>query len=223
MMTNSLTAEELMHKARRRGIQVDWDKALIPLSLVVMVLLRFVLNAPVWALGLMCLWMPLYYVVYPMILHRKWTGFEKEFAINFQRGDHKALLNLYERQWFLRRFGPRAEMLGKLGLIYTALERYREAEHALERAVDQAAEHQKDRLYFSLANVKFELGKLDAAEQIYRALKPNSPYRQSIQTHLALIDMHRGKRTDEARRVLEHSFKSATGNAKERIRTALEQ
>jgi tetratricopeptide (TPR) repeat protein len=221
MMTLQVTAEEFMQKARRAGIQVAWDRAFIPISLLILFVLRYTFRAPIWLLVAFCAWMPAYYIIYPMTLNSKWTTFEKEFARRFQKGEHKQLLDFYMSQWFLRRFGPRADMMGKLGLIYSALERYREAEEVLERAVDIAPGGLRERLFFNLANVKFELGKHQDAEQIYRTLKPNSPYRRAAQTQMALIDMHRGHRVEDARKILEAERGRASGQLKSRIETAL--
>ena len=218
------TAEELMPKTTKRSaIRVDWYRALIPVSLVTLFILRFVLNAPLWIVFTLCLWVPAFYIGYPWLLKTKWTAFEREFMKLFRKGEYKALLETYKSQWFLRRFGPKAEMMGKLGLIYSALERYREAEQALERAVDATPAVHRDRLYFNLANVKFELGKYEAASQIYRSLKPGSPYRHAAQTQLALIDLHQGRRMDIAKKILEQEKKRATGQLKTRIEQALEQ
>ena len=222
MMVNP-TAEELMPRARRANVQIYWKAAMIPLSLMIMATLRFVFHAPMWVLIVGCLWIPLYYIIYPVVLNKSWQQFDREFSVRFQRGEHKQLLAYYKKQWFLRRFGPRAEMMGKLGLIYSAMQRYREAEQVLERAVESADVASKDRLYFNLANVKFELGKLAAAEQIYRSMKPGSPYRHAAQAHLALIDLGRGERVDAARVILENEKKRASGVLRDRIEQALSE
>lgn len=217
----STTAEDYMQKSKRSGIKFEWRAALIPISLVTMSLLHFIFKVPLWILAIACIWIPIYYVAYPLVLRNKWIAFEKEFALQFQKGDYKQLLELYKKQWFLRRFGPRAEMLGKLGLIYAAMERFREAEHALERAIETSPTTQRDRLYFNLANVKFELGKYDAAGEIYRTLRPSSPYRHASQTNLAIIDMHMGRHLEKARRVLEQELQRSNGQLKTRIEQAL--
>ena len=218
-----LTEDLMQHARPKAGLKIEWRRMLVPASLLTLFILRYLFNAPIWALGVLCLWIPLYYVAYPMVLRKKWERFEKEFAQRFQRGEYKQLLELYKDQWFLRRFGPRAELLGKLGLIYSAMERYREAEQALERAVSAAHAAHRDRMYFNLANVKFELNKYQEAEEIYRSLRPSSPYRHAAQTQLALIDLHQERRVPVARKVLEQELKRATGSLKERIETALAQ
>ena len=205
-------------------ITFDWQRALIPLSLLVLVVLRFALHAPLWLLTALCLWIPVYYVGVPVLINHRWRRFEKEFTIRFQRGDYRGLLEYYRAQWLLRRFGPRAEMLAKLGLIYFALERYREAEHALERAIDASQLGSfREQLFYNLANVKFELGKYEDAEQIYRSLRGGSPYRQSAQTQLALIDLHRGQRVEQALQVLRSERHRASGMLRDRIDEALAQ
>lgn len=208
--------------AQKRGISIDWNKAMIPLSLVTMFILwRY--GAPIWLLVIFTLWIPLYYIAYPLYLRRRWVEFDKHFAILFQKGDYKALLEYYRSQWFLRRFAPAQEMHTKLALIYSGMEKYREAEHVLERALDVSRAGYRDKLYFNLANVKYELGKYDEAEQMYRALKRSSPYGHRVQTQLALIDLQRGRRVDEARAHLQAELKGMHGAARSRIQDALAQ
>ncbi len=114
-------------------------------------------------------------------------------------------------------------MLNKLALIYSAMKKYREAEQVLERAVNLVPPAFRDRLYFNLANVKYELGKYDEAEQMYKALRKGSPYLHSVQTQLALIDLQRGVRIPEARKFLEKNRGNVSGVAKERIEKALKK
>jgi tetratricopeptide (TPR) repeat protein len=203
------------------GLSIDWHKALIPLSLITMFILWTQFQAPVWVLALFSLWIPLYYIAYPWYLRRKWTEFDKNFAMKFQQGDYRGLLDYYRAQWFLRKFGPRPEMLSKLALIYSAMEKYRESEQVLERAVELAPGGHRDRLYFNLANVKYELGKYDEAEQMYRALRKGSPYGHSVRTQLALIDLHRGDHPEKAREYLEQERENASGSTRARIDEAL--
>ncbi len=184
-------------------------------------IILFATGAPVWVLGLYVLWIPLYYLAYPMYMAHSWKSFDKEFTMRFQKGDYKGLLEQYKGQWFLRRFGPRSEMLGKLGLIHAAMERYREAEHAFECAIDAARLDPSDQLYFNLANIKYELGKYDDAMQIYKSLRSNSPYQQSVRTQLALIDLHKGEHGDQARQFLERERERASGVLRTRIDDAL--
>lgn len=205
------------------GLQIDWRRGLIPLSLLAMVVLYFGFDAPLWVLAIFPLWIPVYYILYPMYLRKRWTEFEKQFAFRFQKEDYKGLLELYRNQWFLRRFGPRAEMLGKLGLIYSAMGKFREAEHTFERALERAHRSQEDKLFFNLANVKYELGKYEDASQIYKSLKVNSPYRHSARTQLALIDLRQGRRPDQARQFLEEARQRASAPVKERINRALSE
>ena len=97
----------------------------------------------------------------------------------------------------------------------------READQVLEQSIKLTEPAYRDRLYFNLANVKYELGKYDEAEEMYKALRKGSPYLHSVQTQLALIDLHRGRRVEEARTFLEKNRKNVSGVAKDRIEQAL--
>lgn len=207
--------------SRRKSI--DPKKWLVPLSLITMFILWTQFKVSILFLAIFSLWIPIYFIGFPMLLNRKWLNFEKEFALRFQKNDHKEMLEFYRSQWFLRRFAPRSEMLNKLALIYSAMNKYREAEQVLERAVNLVPPSFRDRLYFNLANVKYELGKYDEAEQMYKALRKGSPYLHAVQTQLALIDLQRGVRIPEARKFLEKSRNNVSGVAKERIEEALKK
>lgn len=204
-------------------LHIEWRRGLIPLSLLIMFVLTFYFKVDWWVLGLFVLWIPLYYIIYPWYLRRRWGQFEKEFAAKFQKRDYRGLLELYRKQWFLRKFGPDAEMLSKLSLIYSGMEKYREAEQVLERAIEITPAVYRDRLYFNLANVKYELGKYDEARHLYKALENGSPYGHSIRAQLALIDVHRGREVSGARELLEKELKSATGVLRKRIERALDE
>ena len=202
-------------------LQIDWRRGLIPLSLLLMFLLTFYFKVSPWVLAVFAMWMPLYYLAWPWLLRRRWTQFEQTFARKFQQRDFKGLLEVYKANWLLRKFGPRAEMLSKLALIYTGMEKFREAEQTLERAIDMTPVVMRDRLYFNLANVKYELGKYEEAEQMYNALRTGSPYRHSIQAQLALIHLHRGHDVEQARATLTKELPNANGPLKTRIEQAL--
>lgn len=210
-----------MPKAASTGIRIDWPRALLPLSLLGLLILYFFFRVPVWILTLLTVWIPIYYLVYPSYVRKRWHDFDRAFAAKFQQEEYRALLEMYRDQWFLRNFGPRAEMLGKLALIYSAMRKFREAEQALEQALDHAGHGQRQRLFYNLANVKFELSKYDDAEQIYRALKHGSPYAHSARTHLALIDLQRGRRRAPALETLRDALASSSGTLRDRIEQAL--
>ncbi len=205
----------------QRGWSIDWSRGLIPLSLLVLVVLHFYFQVSWWVLAAFCLWIPAYYLGIPFYRKRKWERFEKNFARRFQRGEHKTLLEEYRKEWFLRRFGPRRAMLHKLGLIYSALEKYREAEHAFEQAIEASKNRVPEQLYFNLANTKFELGKYDDAMQIYLTLRGNSPYQKAARTQMALIDLHKGARVEQAVSYLEKQKDSTSDSMRKRIERAL--
>lgn len=202
-------------------IKIDWRRGLIPLSLLILVILHWGLGAPTWVLALFCLWIPIYYMGVPYYRRKKWEEFERTFARRFQRGEHKTLLEDYRKQWFLRRFGPRAEMLSRLGLIYSALEKYREAEHAFEMAIKAHEDRIPEQLQFNLANVKFELEKYDEAMKIYLTLRGDSPYQRAVRTQMALIDLHKGARVEQAVKFLKTQRENASGSMRHRIDRAL--
>ena len=202
---------------------IEWRALALPISLGAMALLHYALHVPLWLLAALCAWIPAYYILYPAWVRKRWLRFEREFTRRFQRGEHKQLLEYYKSQKLLRRAGPRGEMLSKLGLIYAALARHREAEEVVQRAIHATPVERRERLYFSLANIKFELGKHEEAEAIYRALDRASPYRRAARTQLALIDLSRGRGRDEALKVLEQERDQAQGALRERIEEALAQ
>lgn len=207
--------------AKERRLKISFHRGVIFLSLAILMILHFGLAAPWWVLALFCVWIPLYYMGFPYYRKRRWEEFERLFAQRFQRGEHKALLEDYRKARFLRRFGPQAEMLSRLGLIYSALEKYREAEHALERAIDSCEGRVPEQTYFNLANVKFELGKFDDAMKIYLTLRGNSPYQRAARTQMALIDLDRGARVDQAMSFLKGEREKVSENMRERIDRAL--
>lgn len=207
-----------MTKAR---LHIDWRRALIPLSLGTMMFLYFYFKAPVWVLAIFILWMPVYYGLYPWYLTKRWASFERTFAQLFQQRNFKALLEFYRENWFLRKFGPRAEMLTKLSLIYAGMEKYREAEQVLEQAIELTTSSARDRLYYNLANVKYELGKYDEAEQMYKALNRGTPFGQTVRVQLALIDLQRGRSIDKAKSTLQTELANSTGVLRSRIEDAL--
>lgn len=210
-----------MAQNNKRRLQIDWRRGLIPISLFILFILRFGLGAPIWVLILFCLWIPVYYLFIPYYTAKRWTAFEKNFNRRFQRGEHKTLLEDYRKERFLRRFGPREVMLQKLGLIYSAMGKFREAELAIEQAIDATKGSVSEQLLFNLANIKFELGKFDEAMKIYLTLRGNSPYQRAARTQMALIDLHRGARVEQAVKFLEDERERATGSMRERIDRAL--
>jgi tetratricopeptide (TPR) repeat protein len=193
----------------------------ILLSLAFMCLLYFYFKAPFWVLCLFTLWIPTFYVLLPWYTKRQWTRFERTFSRKFQRQEYAELVDDYRRAWFLRRFGPRAEMLSKLAITYTAMQHFREAEHVLEQALEITPLLHRDRLYLNLANLKYELGKYGEAEAMYKALQGNSPYRHTVKTQLALIDVHRGHQVQKAKRYLEEVRERSTGSTRHRIDAVL--
>lgn len=205
-----------------RRLLIDWRRGLIPLSLLILIVLHFGLGAPIWVLMIFCLWIPVYYIALPYYRRRRWLAFEANFARRFQRGEHKTLLEQYRKERFLRRFGPRAEMLSRLGLIYSAMNKYREAEHAFENAITAFDGRVPEQLFFNLANVKFELKKFDEAMQIYLTLRGNSPYQHAARTQMAIIDLHKGARVEQALSFLENEKPRATGSIRHRIEQALD-
>jgi len=199
----------------------DPQRALIPLSLGVFFVLYFYFKVPPWALSLLMLWIPLYYIGMPILTKRKWRSFEREFAYRFPLEDYDGLLAFYKRQWFLRQFGPRPEMLEKLGLIYIAMGKNPEAERILEQAIQISERRHREKFLLNLAQVKYELGKYDEAEQIYKRLLHRSPHLSGAQLRLALIHAHRGVDLERSVSVLKAELVRAKGEDRLRIEEAL--
>lgn len=203
-------------------MQLDMRRALIPISLGVFFILYFYFRVPIWGLAILMLWIPLYYMGVPLYTRYRWTHFEKEFAYRFPQQDYKGLLELYRSQWFLRQFGPKAPMLGKLGLIYSAMGRYRDAERILEAAVRNAPPGTGEKFMLNLAHVKYELGKYTEAHQLYRRLLKRTPHLSGAATRIAMINAHTGKDLEHALKHLERQLELANGEEKTRISEAIQ-
>jgi tetratricopeptide (TPR) repeat protein len=204
-----------------RKLRIDPGRALIPVSLGLFFVLRFVFHVPTWALAVLLLWIPVYYLGIPWLAGRRWHAFEREFAYRYPQGDHKSLLSFWQGQFFLRQFGPKPLMLEKLALIYQALGRVRDAETVLERAVELADKRMRPTFLPNLAHVKYELGKYDEAEPIYRRLLRRFPHNTAAQTRLALIHIHTGHDIDASLTVLRAQLGRAQGEELRRIEEAI--
>ena len=203
--------------------RLDPSRALIPVSLGFFFVLRFVFGVPTWVLGILLLWIPLYYMGIPWLAQRRWIAFEREFVYRFPSGDGPAMLDFWKRQYFLRQFGPKPLMLEKLALIYQSMGKVREAESVLERAVELADKRSRDTFLPNLAHVKYELGKYDEAEPIYKRLLRRVPHDTTAQTRLALIKVHTGRDMGNALSVLREQLSRAHGEELRRIREAIAQ
>ena len=202
-------------------MRFDGQRALIPASWGILFVLRFGFGAPIWALALCMLWIPIYYIGMPMLAMRRWPSFEREFAYRFQQNNFKALLAYYDAQWLLRGFGPKPQMLEKLALIYQGMGKLRDAEFVLEKAVRLARQGARHTILSNLAHIKFDLGKLDEAEVIYRRLLKLAPHLTGAQLRLALIQVRRGVDVEQARQTLREHLGRATGHERAQIEEAL--
>ncbi|MEO1268908.1 MAG: tetratricopeptide repeat protein [Myxococcota bacterium] len=208
--------------ANNHRLQLDMKRALIPISLLVFFVLYFYVRVPIWGLAILMLWIPLYYMGVPIYTRYRWTLFEKEFAYRFPQQDYKGLLAYYRSQWFLRQFGPKAPMLGKLGLIYSAMGRYRDAERILEAAVRFAIPGTGEKFMLNLAHVKYELGKYNEARQLYQRLLKRTPHLSGAANRIAMINAHTGTNLQEALEHLERNLPLATGEEQTRITEAIQ-
>ncbi len=202
-------------------LKIDPQRALIPFSLLIFFVLRFGLGAPIWLLMILMLWIPIYYIGMPMLAQKRWKNFEREFAYRYPSQDFKGLLDNYRKQWFLRQFGPRARMLEKLALIYQGMGKLRDAERVLEEAIELSEKHARSTFLTNLAHIKYELGKYDEAETMYRRLLRRSPHLVSARVRLALIRVHQGVQLEESFTVLRENRERATGQEREHIEEAL--
>jgi tetratricopeptide (TPR) repeat protein len=212
-----------MTPAAATRLKFDPQRALIPISLLIFVVLRFGFGAPVWLLALLMLWIPLFYIGLPVLAQRRWKDFEREFAWRFPNQDYKGLLDYYRRQWFLRQFGPKARMLEKLALIYQGMGKLRDAERVLEQAVEMS--HKQARMTFltNLAHIKYELGKYDEAEVMYRRLLRGSPHMVSAQLRLALIHLHQGVEVQPSLQILRENLDRTSGKERQLIEETLQR
>ena len=200
---------------------VDFRRALIPISLGVFFVLHFYFAVPLWALMCLTLWIPLFYLGVPMYTKHRWTNFEREFAYKFPQQDYRGLLSLYKKQWFLRQFGPKAMMLGKLGLIYSAMGRFRDAERILEGAVRYAKHGNREKFMLNLAHVKYELGKYKDAQRLYQYLLKRTPHLSGASTRIALIQVHTGSELHTSLEYLEKELPHSSGEDHKRILEAI--
>ncbi len=205
-----------------RRLQLDLRRALIPLSLGLFFVLYFLFKVPLWVLGVLSLWMPLYYIILPGLAARQWRDFERDFALRFPRGEHAALLTRLRASLLLRYFGPEAPMLGKLGLLYMGLGKLREAEITLERGIQRADKQNRERLLVNLAHVKFKLGHLEDAATLYQRLLKNTPFANLATTRLAIIDLHKQRNLKEATARLRAALPNARGEERDLIQQALD-
>ncbi len=210
-----------MIQPRTHAMKVDPQRAMIPISLGFFFVLTFYFQAPIWLMAILMLWIPLFYIGVPLLTQRKWRTFEREFAYRFPSQDYQGLLSYYKGQWFLRQFGPKAEMLEKLGLIYIAMGRARDAERILEQAIQLSDKRAREKFMLNLAQVKFELGKFDEAEQIYKRLLRRTPHLAGAHLKLLLIRAHKGQDLQNTIKSLESELPRAKGEDKKRIEEAL--
>ena len=221
-LMNTLTPETraILHKGG--SVNFELKRALIPISLAIYFVLHFYFGVPLWVLMCLTVWIPLYYLGIPIYTRRRWASFEKEFAYRFPQQDYKGLLQLYKNQWFLRQFGPKAMMLGKLGLIYSAMGRYRDSERILEGSVRLAEHGIREKYMLNLAHVKYELGKYDEAERLYYPLLKRTPHLSGAATRIAMINVHKGRDLQGALELLSRELSVATGEDAKRISAAIE-
>ena len=202
-------------------VAIDWSRALVPLSLGFFALLYFWFEVPLWVLGLLVLWIPIYYLGFPIVVRRRWQSFEREFETRRAGGNYNELLAFFESQRFLRQFGPEANMLGRLGQIYLGLDKAREAEAILERVQRAAPVEARPHFLVDLAHARFLQGKYDEASQMYTRILSRAPHQALARTRLAIIDLHKGRRTEVARRTLEQALGSVDDEDRARIEAAL--
>lgn len=142
----------------------------IPISLALIVFLRWQFDTPWWGLAAILALLPVYYFAVPAIARRKEREFERELMRLLQQGRTSELLALYRAQTFLRVVAPGDPLRKWLGFIYTELGDFERARACYARAARSATRADRLPVLLGLAYAKYRTGEYEGAEAVYREL-----------------------------------------------------
>lgn len=168
-----------------RGVRVSIRHALIPISLLFLMVLAFGFHLHFWILAVVAMVVPVSLVVSSIMLSKRLPRFEMEFNRFMQRGDISGMQKLYKESLFLQLMAPTDKMLAKKGMIYLESGDIRTAEELLEDAYDIAPPNRKANLLGGLARVKYQMGRFDELQEIAEQWRQRSLFPGSANVYLA--------------------------------------
>ena len=168
-----------------RGMRLELQHALVPLSLVILALLAFVVRVP-WAwLVPVAIAVPVLQISARWYLWRRLPAFERAFNTYLQVGDLRGMLEVWRRSTLLRWVMPSWMRDMRLGMMYLVQERYQHAERLLEEAYDAAPPSQRVQLLGPLARTKYALQDWVDLRAISEQWKQRAPYPGTANLYLA--------------------------------------
>jgi tetratricopeptide (TPR) repeat protein len=206
---------------RGRRFTVNWRNGFIPISLIVVFVLKWRFGLPFWGLCLLLIPLGAYYLLLPLWVKQKLRAFERQFFIAIQQQKGRNLLEIYKKQWLLRSFGPEFVMKEKLAFIYSQLGNYKEACLLYKQALEKAPLGKRSSILLGLANNQYILGQDTEAEKNYRTLLKQGLSFPAIYYNLADIILRRYKDSKEAIKFLKQGLPQVRGKEKIKFRLAL--
>lgn len=206
-----------------RGLIVDWRRAVIPLSLGMLLAVWLVVRPPFWVMVLLALVLPAILLVGAIAVARQRPTFDKEFSRLLQRGDTPGLHTLIKKAWALRWFGPPGWSDEKRGLVASLEGDWALADRYLERAYVRADTGTQKTLLPALLRAKYENGLWDEAEQIARDLLGKTRYPGTPELFLGLILARQNDAQKDAIKLLQRAAETLGGPDRERALKAVKE
>lgn len=204
-----------------RGLVVDYRRALIPLSLGLLLLVWLLAHPPFWVMLVLACLLPGLLTFEWLAVVRQRPAFDKEFSRLLQRSDVPGLHGLIDRSWALRRFGAPGYMDEKRGLVASLEGDWLLADRFLERAFVKANGQTKRTLLPAVLRAKYENGMWDEAESIARELLGKTRFPGTPELFLGLILARRQAQRPEAMSLLERAAQTLGGPDRARAERAL--